>query len=207
MAPPLPPEPVGIKLTNAASPDLVVEMFHDVCCPFSKKMYDTVYGAVIPKLEGQSKARTIEFLWQSVPQPWHAQSCCMHDAVMAAAILDRHKASAYIFDVFAKQTNFFDDMAKDLSRVQIYDQLAAIGAESGYDATALAGLLSLEGVQGNQGLGEVTQYLKWAVKYHRVRGVHVTPTVFINGTEAPDVSSGWSAEEWLEKLLAILGEN
>ena len=30
---------------------------------------------------------------------------------------------------------------------------------------------------------QVTQHLKWAVKFHRVRGVHVTPTVFVNGLE------------------------
>ena len=204
MAPPLPPQPVGIKLTNAASPDLVVEMFHDVCCPFSKKMYDTVYGAVIPKLEGQSKAKTIEFLWQSVPQPWHAQSCCMHDAVMAASILDVEKTATYILNIFDKQTDFFDDRAKNLSRIQIYEKLAVIGGESGYDISSLSALLSLKGVKGNDGLGNVTQYLKWAVKYHRMRGVHVTPTVFINGIEAPDVSSGWSYKEWLEKLRPMI---
>ena len=206
MAPPLPPEPVGIKLTNAASPDLVVEMFHDVCCPFSKKMYDTVYGAVIPKLEGQSKARTIEFLWQSVPQPWHAQSCCMHDAIMAASILDVEKAATYIFNVFDKQTDFFDDHAKDLSRIQIYEKLVAIGGKSNYDVSSLSELLSLNDVTGNDGLGVVTQHLKWAVKYHRMRGVHVTPTVFINGIEAPDISSGSSKNEWLEKLRPMITE-
>ena len=93
-----------------------------------------------------------------------------------------------------------------MSRVQIYDQLAAIGGESGYDISSLSALLSLEGVTGNEGLGNVTQYLKWAVKYHRIRGVHVTPTVFINGIESPDVSSGWSETEWLEKLQPMITE-
>jgi hypothetical protein len=41
---------------------------------------------------------------------------------------------------------------------------------------------------------EVTPQLKAAVKVHRKRGVHVTPTVFLNGVEAGDVSSGWSLE-------------
>lgn len=204
MAPPLPPTPVGIRLTRASSPTLVVELFHDVCCPFSKKMFETVFGSVIPELERSDGSDRVEFLWQSVPQPWHAQSCCMHDAVMAAAIIDRNKAGTFISNVFAKQADFFDDMSKDLSRVEIYARLAAIGGESGYDTSALSRLLSLEEVQGNQGLGDVTQHLKWAVKYHRVRGVHVTPTVFVNGTEAPDVSSGWSADEWLNMLAPMM---
>jgi hypothetical protein len=36
--------------------------------------------------------------------------------------------------------------------------------------------------------------------------VHVTPTVFINGIEAPDVSSRWSYKEWLEKLRPMITE-
>eukprot|EP00435_Cladocopium_sp_Y103_P032240 s1318_g8.t1 len=54
--------------------------------------------------------------------------------------------------------------------------------------------LQLAGL-GNAG-NAVTQHLKWAIKFHRVRGVHVTPTVFVNGLEAGIVSSDWSADEW-----------
>ena len=207
MAPPLPSVPAGIKLTNSFSSGVVVDLFHDVCCPYSKKMFDTVFRSLIPALEKENLIGGIQFLWQSVPQPWHAQSCCMHDAIMAASILDVEKTPTYILNIFAKQTDFFDDQAKNLSRVQIYEKLAAIGGESGYDISSLSALLSLENVKGNEGLGNVTQYLKWAVKYHRVRGVHVTPTVFINGIEAPDVSSGWCDTEWLEKLQPMITED
>ena len=207
MAPPLPSVPAGIKLTNSFSSGVVVDLFHDVCCPYSKKMFDTVFRSLIPALEKENLIGGIQFLWQSVPQPWHAQSCCMHDAIMAASILDVEKTPTYIFNIFAKQTDFFDDQAKNLSRVQIYEKLATIGGESGYDISSLSALLSLEDVRGNEGLGNVTQYLKWAVKYHRVRGVHVTPTVFINGIEAPDVSSGWCDTEWLEKLQPMITED
>ena len=55
----------------------------------------------------------------------------------------------------------------------------------------------------NMALGETTKLLKFAIKYHRIRGVHVTPTVFVNGIEAPDISSGWTAEQWIEKLKSI----
>ncbi len=205
MPAPLPPAPPGIKLTHAASPSVVVEMFHDVCCPFSNKMFSTVYAGVVVTLQERGLTDQIEFLFQCVPQPWHAQSCCMHDAVMAATILDEARAPAYIGKIFAKQTEFFDDATKDLSKAQLYAKLAGIAAASGYDAGAFGSLLSLEGVEGNDGLGEVSQRLKWAVKYHRVRAVHTTPTVFINGIEAGEVSSGWSTDEWMDKLQPMLG--
>jgi protein-disulfide isomerase len=40
------------------------------------------------------------------------------------------------------------------------------------------------------------QALKWHVRSHRKAGVHVTPTVYVNGIEAVQVSSGWDADEW-----------
>ena len=192
-------------MTYAASPSVVVEMFHDVCCPFSNKMFNTVSGAVLAELERRDLREKVEFLFQCVPQPWHSQSCCMNEAVMAAVILDGRKACAYIGNLFARQTEFFDDTTKDLSRNQLYDKLSAIGAESGYDGASFRNLLSLDGVQGNDGLGDVTQRLKWATKYHRVRAVHVTPTVFMNGLEAPDVGSGWGVDEWMATLGPVLG--
>ena len=169
-------------------------------------MFDTVFRSLIPALELKNLIGSIQFLWQSVPQPWHAQSCCMHDAIMAASILDVGKAAIYIFNVFDKQTEFFDDHTKNLSRIQIYEKLVAIGGKSNYDVSSLSELLSLNDVTGNDGLGVVTQHLKWAVKYHRMRSVHVTPTVFINGIEAPDISSGWRDNEWLEKLRPMMTE-
>ena len=88
----------------------------------------------------------------------------------------------------------FDDKTKDQNRTQIYKILAAIGTECGYDTTALGDLLSLKNIKGNGGLGDVTQHLKWTAKYHRTRGVHTTPTVFINGIEADDVSPRWKVK-------------
>ena len=37
MASPLPTVPIGIKITNSLAPAVVVELFQDVCCPYSKK--------------------------------------------------------------------------------------------------------------------------------------------------------------------------
>lgn len=62
--------------------------------------------------------------------------------------------------------------------------------------------LRIKGV-GNCG-NETTQMVKWSTRYHRTRGVHVTPTVFVNGQEATKVSSGWSADEWGALISPLL---
>ena len=201
---PLPPAHVGLKLTKASDPTVVVEMFHDVCCPFSKKMYDTVDIGVLPGMVDKGLSDQIDFVWQSVPQPWHAHSCLMHDAVIAAYLIDAPRITDYLRSVFAQQSDFFDNTTKNATRLEIYARLAAIGEHCGYNPDAILAKLSLEGVQGNDGLGDVTQMHNWAVMYHRCRGVHVTPTVFINGLEAADVSSRWTPNDWMAKLEPMM---
>ena len=51
-----------------------------------------------------------------------------------------------------------------------------------------------------------TQELKWSTRYHRVRSVHVTPTVLLNGLETPDISSSFTAAEWQDKINSILAQ-
>ncbi len=129
----------------------------------------------------------------------------MHEALFAAYLIDKININSYLRATFARQEEFFDDAIKNLSRVQVYNRLTEIGSQCGYDRGAIKAKLSLDKVEGNSGLGEVTQNLKWAVKYHRSLGVHVTPTVFINGLEVDEISSGSSSDDWMELLKPIVG--
>ena len=42
--------------------------------------------------------------------------------------------------------------------------------------------------------------IKLHCRYHRRLGVHVTPTVFLNGEEATQISSSWTGQQWMEFL-------
>jgi protein-disulfide isomerase len=79
----------------------------------------------------------------------------------------------------AREAEFIDDVTVDLTRNQIYDKLADIAAGVGADRAAVREKLNLK-AKGNMGTW-VTQDLKYAIQHHRKRGVHVTPTVFVNG--------------------------
>ena len=61
----------------------------------------------------------------------------MHDAVMAAFLVDARRIGDYLSSVFAQQTDFFDDTTKDKSRMEIYARMAAIGRQC---AQPLAGV-------------------------------------------------------------------
>ena len=103
--------------------------------------------------------------------------------------------------LFGAQENFFDDATADKTRNQIYAELAEIvGPATGLEAAKIIDMVTVgEGNSGNK----ITGQLKFAIKYHRVRSVHVTPTVFLNSVESPDISSGWTAAQWNEKLSSL----
>ena len=88
MPPPIPPAPVGTLMFKTPGPSLVIETFQDFCCPFSKKMFVTL-ASVLPALKEQGKS--VDCLFQCVPQPWHAQSSYMHEAALAVKMLDESK--------------------------------------------------------------------------------------------------------------------
>jgi hypothetical protein len=201
MPPPIPTAPVGTLLLKTPGPSLVIECFLDFCCPFSKKLFTTVSAIPVATLQG----RKIDVLFQCVPQPWHPQGAYMHEVALAVKCIDESLFFTAATALFDKQEQFFDGPTQDKSRNQIYSELAAVvAAATGLEATAIAEYVTCAG-EGNGG-NKATAQMKWAAKYHRVRSIHVTPTVLLNGIEAPDVSSGWTVEQWQEKIVAVLGD-
>mmetsp|Transcript_88436 Transcript_88436/g.205749 ORF Transcript_88436/g.205749 Transcript_88436/m.205749 type:complete len:206 (-) Transcript_88436:103-720(-) len=201
MGPPLPPGPLGHPYKVVETPRLVIEIFHDLCCPFCKKMFASL-EAVVSAYESSHPGQ-IQWLYCNVIQPWHPQSCTMHEVCLAVSAIKPEAVWQFASAVYAKQESFYDDQALDKSRKQLDEELADLAAEAvGVSKDDLMALLALK-EPGNGGT-KVTQLVKWYTKLHRVRGVHVTPTVFVNGTEAPQVGSGWSVEEWRAFLDPML---
>ena len=238
MGPPLMPVQAGFSL-SAARPSICIELFLDLICPFSSKMFKTVYNEVLPTLPTDTP---INFVLNQVPQPWHPQGTMVHEAALAVKEVAPESYPAYCHAIFKAYDDgaFKDDVTWDKTRRQIYDDcLALLGTDDALkkvDASAVSDLLAMNSGGGNAG-NAMTQRerchvsisgppclasashrpcplfvlllhsnvaappyayadIKWAVKYHRCRGVHVTPTVHVNGLEAGIVSSGWSGEQW-----------
>jgi len=130
----------------------------------------------------------------------------MHEVSLAVKSIDETKFFAAAAALFDHQESFFDENVMDKTRRALYSELVAIAAEStGLNAADIASHLELIDSSPNCG-SAVTLPMKFAAKYHRVRGVHVTPTVFMNGVEAPDISSGWSVEQWKDKVDLCLSQ-
>ena len=191
MPAPLPPMPVGIPLRGGdKKTKVVVECFLDLACPFSKKMVKALAA------NRGSWPEEVEFLFQNVPQPWHPHSCLMHEAMLVAP---RDKAWDFALEL-STNSDLTDVTTKDKTRNELYEILATHAEKVGISKEELLSALLIK----DESCNKATQLMKWSVKYHRARSIHVTPTVLINGLEAGDVSSGWGKEEWEAKLSTLL---
>lgn len=205
MGPPLKPTQAGFALSAARTP-ICIELFLDLICPFSTKMFKTVYTEVIPSLPANTP---INFVINQVPQPWHPQGTYVHEAALAVKEVAPEAYPTYVQTICNAfdQGRFKDQDVWDKTRPQIYGELVDLLQTDEslklVDAAAVAKCLERNPESPNAGT-PMTQAIKWAVKYHRCRGVHVTPTVHVNGLEAGIVSSGWTGEQW-KKFIEPLG--
>ena len=194
MGPPLPAVPLGASLKPSSSRTKIqVEAYLELLCPYSKRMFDTLDQEVLPIYKDDPD---IDFIVYFIIQPWHPQTTAIHEVSLA---VKRVAPESYmdmcriIYKAYGEK-EFSDENTIDKSRAQIHEQVISMIPE-GVDKDAVKELLQL-GPYGNG----VTQDIKFLCKLHRTRGVHVTPTVYVNGLEAGAVSSGWTKEQWIEFL-------
>ena len=199
--------PIGWDASAGRDPQVVLEVFVDWCCPFSKRIYDRLVGEVIPHYKAKGPG-LLKVVLQMVPQPWHPQSGSMHEAVIAVRqIAGLAKANEYIAVLLGRRDDFVDVKTQDMSRNQIYQALAKLATEIGVEEQAVMQQLSIDTSKGQNSGNQATRVLKLYVKAHRQCGIHVTPTCRVNGMVV-DTSSSWTLQQWqefLDPMLAFAG--
>lgn len=87
----LAPKFAGQKFTAANTPTLhTLELYLDYVCPFSAKMFNTVYTSVLPLIK-QKYASKVQILFRQQIQPWHPSSTLVHEAGVAVLKLKPEK--------------------------------------------------------------------------------------------------------------------
>lgn len=210
--------------------NIEIDCFLDLICPYSAKMFRTLYDDVVPGINNSkinNGVANVTIKIHHVIQPWHPQSTMVHEAALAVKKVLPGLYLGFIRNVyktFINKNKFTDDDTWNKTRIEIYNDLldclpswleneykqnvkellypSSSIQESREDGGSGSGSSSPDNNgNGNSGNG-ITQELKWACKYHRSRGVHVTPTVFANGIEATQISSSWKADDWNEFLFS-----
>ena len=205
--PPLPRRQLGFAFNtiskaenaNGNNTPVVLEVFVDFTCPYSKRMFDTLINDVQPYYGNK-----LNIIIHPQPHPWHPSSCVVHECFHAACIVANENDDVNldlmneILSTTMKVTmiKFADVHTIDMSRRQIHIAFADIYESLGINRDAF--LLCLELDTTNEqvnGGNKATQLVKYYVKQSRQLSIHVTPTIRINGIIA-DSSSSWNLSEW-----------
>jgi protein-disulfide isomerase len=172
---------------NAAPPRQVFEAFLDFHCPFSNKLFGTVTSILdeFPNLE----FRVVVHL-----QPWHPQATFMSLVVLATHMVAPARTFDLMHALYKHQSEYSDQECHEQSPRQLFEKLFALAKSVGVDEAALRNQLSPD-------LRErVVAELKRHTKYSRQNGIHVSPTVMVNGLVNNEVSSGWSQDQFRAML-------
>lgn len=164
------------------------EVFLEPTCPFCAKTF-----AKIDPLLAHAGPDAIQVRIWLHAQPWHMLSPINIRAILAASTLPEGKEAAkkVMAAIFENRMDFeFDDHRTgpnlDASPNQI---IARIEAQSGVQ---LAEAFQISGL---------TKEVKAHTRYSRQNGIHVSPTVMIDGLIDGSISSGDAVEDWAAKIL------
>ena len=168
----LAPKFAGQAYSAHVSPKAIhtVELYLDYVCPFSAKMFNTVYASVLPDLPKKYPAK-VQFLFRQQIQPWHPSSTLCHEAGAAVLRLSPDKFWPFSKALFDHQKDFFDVNVVHEGRNETYKRLAKVAASVGVDEGNVYGLLEIPDKpteEGSLNVGnKVTNDIKMMIKVRR----------------------------------------
>ncbi|PKY06911.1 hypothetical protein P168DRAFT_301936 [Aspergillus campestris IBT 28561] len=188
---------------HAQQPPHTLEFYLDYVCPFSAKFFNTFYTSVKPLVERKYSLK-LRVIFRQHIQPWHPSSTLTHEAGAAVLKAAPEKFWEFSAALFEHQKEFFDISVVNETRNKTYERLAKIAARVGVSENEVLKLLVVNEKASHDGElntgNEVTNDIKLMVKSNRVIGVHVSPTVYFNGIEEPNISSSFATSQWEEWL-------
>lgn len=198
------------RTLNAATHS--VNLYLDYNCPFSAKLFTKLHKQVIPELNKKHPSR-FQFIFVNVVQPWHVNSNLLHEFSLAVAKLTTGDDSNQKFwqlsqVLFDNKEHFYDTANINLNRNEIYEQIYSVVAPH-YDLPEKKAVLELlqiptDATEPSNGGNGVTNDLKYFTKYHRKAGIHVTPTVSVDGVVDDLILSGSEPDELVSKFESNL---
>ncbi|TID30207.1 hypothetical protein CANINC_001214 [Pichia inconspicua] len=184
-----------------------VELFLDYNCPFSGKLFKKMIEEVIPVLEKEGKHN---FVFINVIQPWHAfQSGVLHEVSFAVARVAPGWFWEFSKKMFENITEFYDTEVSQFTRDELIEKVLKVASEGDEDESILNidSIKSLVAISNtdrpsNPGSG-VAVDTKYFTRYARTIGVHVTPTISVNGIVISEIDSSTESARIIEILQNV----
>ncbi|MEL6501864.1 MAG: thioredoxin domain-containing protein [Cyanobacteria bacterium J06623_1] len=188
---PIPSRPSGYRLGQSDAP-VQIEMFFDLECPFSKKGWQNIMQVVSAYSPDQ-----ISLVLQPMTLGNHRQSWDATKAAIAVAGDDADKFVSFVNYILDRQTEFANEASKDTTQTEWQQTLAdyALEATEMSDKAEFLQLLNSK---------EVYAKARIPARFATIRGVWSTPTFFINGAEASNLSSKSSLADWQSQIDSLL---
>jgi len=193
MSIPIPARPSGYRLGKPDAP-VHVEMFFDLECPFSKKGWQTMMEVRSAYDDGE-----MYLLLQPMTLGNHRQSWDGTKAAIAVAGNDSEKFVGFVNYLLDRQSEFANEASKDRTQTQWQDLLAdyALDATEWSDKDKFIELLNSK---------DVYSQARIPARFAAMKSVWSTPTYFINGAEATDLSSQSSLQDWQKQIDSLLAK-
>lgn len=197
----------------------VINLYLDYNCPFSARMFLKFKSAVIPEMEKKYPGK-FQFVFMNVIQPWHPNSIYMHEFSLSVAKLIREndKGGSELFwsvseSLFKNIKKFYDNANSDVGRNEVYEQLYDVVSQDVEIPFSKQDILDNivikqvgtdnEELLDNSG-NALAVDVKYFTRYQRTVGVHVTPTVSVDGITDGAFESGADPEVLVEKCASHL---
>ena len=139
----------------------------DYVCPFSAKMFNTLYSSVLPLLPKKYPSK-VQFLFRQQIQPWHPSSTLVHEAGAAILRLSPEKFWPFSAALFEHQKEYFDVNVVHEARNETYKRLAKLAGSVGVNEEDVYELLEISDKPGEGGSlntgNKVTDDVKLMVK-------------------------------------------
>ena len=191
MAIPIPKRPSGYAIGAPEAP-VTVDVFFDLECPYSKRGWNHVMQVMKAYSPQQ-----VRWVFQPMTLSNHRQSWDATKAAIALADGDPHRFIKAVSYIFSRQQEFANEAWKDKTQTEFHQRLAD------YAANAIEGT-DKEMFSNQLHSAEVYAEARIPARFATIRGVWSTPTFFINGAEATDLSSGSSLHDWHSVLAPLL---
>ena len=166
----------------------VFEAFLEPTCPFSVKAFGKLDDLLAQAGEDHV---TVKIRLQS--QPWHMYSGVIVRCILAASTLASGKAAAksVMAAVAAHREEFeFERHCRGPNLDATPNDI--IRRIEGYSGVKLADAFAIP---------DLDREIKWHCKYARQNGIHVSPTIMIDGLVQTDMRSGDAVADWVSRLL------
>ncbi|KAG7754230.1 hypothetical protein KL947_005040 [Ogataea haglerorum] len=169
-----------------------VQLYLDYNCPFSGKLFRKITGDVIPLLEKKNLLDKFSFVFMNVIQPWHyVGSGAYHEVALAVAKV--YPEQFWQFSGVLWDNVMTDSLSYEKTKKQVLATAIDLAAQH-LDHVEPAKLWEQVAVpEGGQ--NQLQKDIKYFTRYHRTVGVHVTPTVFVDGMVVGSIESSTQPEK------------